>query len=111
VERMTLNPFAAVEQPPQIPQRPFHSHTEDLLQRMNGAHLVGHGTDAADPRHDVRHLVVMPADQQGLEEPRRLKDSQLDVLHKAVFHGDMERAFAFDARNQVDRDGSRVGFF
>ena len=58
VERVALDPLAAVEQAAQRTQRPLDLHVEGALQRMDRAHLVGHGTDAADARRDIRRFVI-----------------------------------------------------
>lgn len=102
VERMAFDPFAAVEQPPQIAQRLGHGYAERVFHRLDCAHLIGHRTNAADAGGDVRRVGVGAPAQQRLEKPRRLVDAELGLLHRAVADDDMERALAFDARKRID---------
>ncbi len=104
VQHVALDPFAAIEQPPQLAQRPGDRDAERVLHRMHGAHLVGDRADAADARHEVRRLGEGAAAQERLEEARRLEDRELGRFHLAVAHDDLERAFAFDAGQIVDLD-------
>lgn len=67
VQCMAFDPFAAVDHPPQVTQCSVDMQTENLLDRMDRTHLIGHGADAADPSDNVRHFVVMPPLQEGLE--------------------------------------------
>ncbi|HKM61147.1 MAG TPA: hypothetical protein VJY39_01525, partial [Acidisphaera sp.] len=105
VQRMALDPFAAVDQPPQRAQLAADGHAERILDRVRGAHLVGDRADAADAGDDVRQLGVGPAAQERLEEARRLVDPQLRRGDAAVADRQVERAFALDTGEDVDRDG------
>ena len=58
---------------------------------MAGAHLVGHGADAADARGDVGHLADLASAQQGLEEPGRFEDIQFHVLDPVSVELDVKR--------------------
>ena len=104
VERVALDPLAAIEQPAEIAERSLDRDPEGVLDRPAGAHLVGDRADAADPGGDVRGLVAGAAAQEGLEETRRLEDPKLGRAHLAVAHGDLERALALDPRQIVDLD-------
>jgi hypothetical protein len=107
---MAFDPFAAVDHPPQVTQCSVDMQTENLLDRMDRTHLIGHGADAADPSDNVRHFVVMPPLQEGLEKPRRLENLQLHILNPAVFHRDAKRTLPLNTRNRADGDGSRILF-
>ena len=74
VERVALDPLAAVEEPPQDPDRLAHLDPAEVLHRVDGAHLVRDRADAADPRGDVRRLEEGASAQERLEEARRLED-------------------------------------
>ena len=77
VQGVALDPFAAVQQPPQPPQFARHLHAQRRLERMHRAHLVRHRTDAADAGRDVGHVFQRAAAQQRFEQPRRLEDVEL----------------------------------
>ena len=104
VERVALDPLAAVEEPAQRADRLGHLDAADVLDRVDRAHLVGDRADAADPRGDVRRLEEGAAAQERLEEARRLEDPQLDVLDRAVPEPDRHRALALDAGEVVRLD-------
>ena len=74
VQRMALDPFAAIEQPAQRPQLAADGDAECVLHRMHRAHLIRDRTDAADARGDVRRLGEAAAAQQRLEQARRFED-------------------------------------
>src|SRR6185437_6661634 len=74
VQRVALDPLTAVDEPSQVAQRPLNAQAENLLQRVNRAHLVRDRTDAANARDNVRHFFVMSSLQESFEEPRRLKN-------------------------------------
>ena len=76
VQRVALDPLAAVEEAPQRAELSVDDHAERVLDRVHGAHLVGDRTDAADPRGDVGRFAEGAAAQERLEEARRLEDRQ-----------------------------------
>ena len=104
VEYVAFDPFAAIKQPAKLAQRPADGNAERVLHRVDGAHLIGDRADAADARHEVGRLGEGAAAQERLEEARRLEDRELRRFYLAVAHDDLERAFAFDAREIVDLD-------
>ncbi|GAB3141430.1 hypothetical protein GCM10027161_28480 [Microbispora hainanensis] len=106
VQRVRLDPLAVVEEQRQVPQRPGDRHTEGRLDGLTGAHLVRHGTDAADARGDVGGLVVGPAAQERLEEPGRLVDLQPEVGDAAAAGAYQQGALALDPGQAADADGS-----
>ena len=106
MQDMAFDPFAAVQQPAQRRSGVGHGTAQKRLERMAGAHLVGHGTDAADAGGDIGHLGDRPASQQGLEKSRRLEDAQLHVVDPAVAEVDRQSPFALDAGHGRDADGS-----
>ena len=82
VERVALDPLAAVEEAAQArgpagsistPKRP--------LEGVDGGHLVGDRADAADARDDVDDLVRRSADDEPLEVARRLEDLEVRLRH------------------------------
>ncbi len=104
VEHVALDPFAAIEQAPQVAQRAVHADAEGVLHGVDRAHLVGDRANAADAGGDVRRLGEGAAAQERLEEARRLEDGELGAAHLAVTHDDLERSFALDAREIIDLD-------
>ena len=104
VQGVALDPFCAVEQPPQRPDLGRDLDAQDLLHGVGGAHLIGHRADAADARGDVRRFHVEPPLQEGLEKPGRLEDLQLQMLDLAILDDDIQRALAFHARHVGDID-------
>ena len=81
VQRVALDPFAAVDQPAQVADGAADFDAAGVLHGMAGAHLIGDRTDAADAGGDVGRLMEFAAPQKRLEEARRLEDLQLDVRH------------------------------
>ena len=61
VERVALDPLAAVDQPAQRPDGVADLDAAGVLDRRAGAHLVGDRADAADARGDVGGLAVAAA--------------------------------------------------
>ncbi len=97
VQGVTLDPLAAVEQAPERSHRGLDLDPGEMLERVDGGHLVGDGTDPADARDDVEHLVRGPADDELLEVPRRLEDRQLRLGDTPVANDQSQRPLAFDA--------------
>jgi hypothetical protein len=104
VQRVALDPLAAVEETPQRLELTTDLDAADLLHRMTGAHLVRDRADAADPRGDVRRLREAAAAQEGLEEARRLVDVEFDVGDATVLDHDPHGALALHAGEVVGRD-------
>ena len=98
VQRMALDPFAAVHQAAQLADRSVDRDPARLLHREAGARLVGDRADAADARRDVGHLGEVPPAEDPLEEARWLVDTQLHVEHLAVADANAHPAFALDPR-------------
>ena len=96
VQRVALDPLAAVQQPAQQPQLLRNRYAAGVLDRQARAHLVGDGADPADAGGDVRGFRPRPAAQERLEEPRWLEDAQLHVGDAAVLDDDVHAAFALD---------------
>ena len=108
VQRMALDPLAAVEEATQRAQLASDLDAARLLHRLHGAHLVRDRADAADAGGDVRRLRERAAAKEGLEEARRLVDVELDLVDPAVLDLDEHRALAFDARQVVGLDRLRA---
>ena len=96
VQRVALDPFAAVQQPAQVGEGTVHSGLTGVLDRGARRHLVRHRADPAHPGGDVGYLGVPAADQQRLEEPGRLVDLQLHIGHPVAVDMDVHRALALD---------------
>src|SRR6266700_3670906 len=105
MQGMALDPFATVEQPPQLAKLPVNYYAEGLLHRMDGAHLVGDGTDAADASSDIGGLTVHATSQKRLEEARWLEDLQFHVRNPVAVDLHVERPLPFDASQVVHLDG------
>ena len=84
MQRMALDPFAAVDQAPQGAQRAVDANTASVLHRVTRAHLIGNRADAADARGDVWRLREFSAPQKCLEEARRLENFQFHVGNLAL---------------------------
>ena len=104
VERVALDPLAAVEQSAQVADRLGHLDAAQVLERVDRARLVRDRTDAADPRRDVRRLGRAAAAEEGFEEAGRLEDPKLDVLDPVAFEPHGHRTFALDPREIVGAD-------
>ena len=104
VQRMTLDPFAAVHGSAQILHPGAHLNAEGALQGLHRAHLVGDRTDAADARNNVGDLGVAAALQQLLEQARGFVDAQLELADGARKNRHVERTFAFHAREHGHAD-------
>src|SRR5208337_3562076 len=89
---MARDPLAAIDQPPEHANFSAGAGAEGALDRVNRAHLVGDGTNAANPRDDVGHLGVAPTTQKGLEEARRLENFELRRGHPAAGDFEVQRA-------------------
>jgi hypothetical protein len=96
VQRVTADPFPAIQQPAQVRDRAVDTCPARVLDRLAGAGLVGDGADATDPRRDIRWLGVGAAAQERLEEARRLVDVEPHLVHPAAAHPDVHGAFALD---------------
>ena len=109
VQRVALDPLAAVEEPPQLLEGPVHGHAAGVLDRPAGAHLVGDRADAADAGGQVGRLGVGPAPEEGLEEARRLVDAHLHVDDLPVAGLDVHGPFAFDTGERLDVQAAAAG--
>jgi hypothetical protein len=96
VQRMALDPLAAVDEPPERGDRLGDLGTAGVLNGLARTHLVGDRADAADPRRDVGRLGVLPAAQQRLEEPGWLVDVEPRVGDLPVADDDLQAALALD---------------
>ena len=106
VQDVALDPLTAVEEPPEVANGTRDGDPAGVLHRVDGAHLVGDGTDAADPRGDVGRLGEMPPPEERLEEPGRLEDPELDLFDLVSLDADEHTAFPLDAREHVDAHGA-----
>jgi hypothetical protein len=104
VQRVALDPLAAVEEAAQEADRLGHLDAAQALQCVDRARLVRDRADAADAGGDVRRLEEGAPAQERLEEARRLEDPQLDVLDAVAVQLDGHRAFALHPRQVVGHD-------
>src|SRR4029453_11068749 len=104
VERVALDPLAAVEEPAQEADRLADLDLAEGLHRVDRAHLVRDRADAADGGRDVRRLEERTAAEKRLEEARRLENPQLDLVDLAVDQPDRHRSLALDAGEIVSLD-------
>ena len=104
VQRMALDPFAAIVQPAQGAHCWIDLHTEQPLEGVQGAHLIRHRADAADARRDVRGFAGVAAAQQRLEEARRLEDLEAQVDQLAALDGEVQCSLTLDAGEHADVD-------
>ena len=102
VQRVALDPLAAVEQAAQEPELLRNRYTAGAFDRKARAHLVGDWADPADAGGDVRWFRPRTPAQERLEEPWRLEDLQLDVGHAAVLDDDMHASLALDPGQVLD---------
>src|SRR5579863_820225 len=109
VQRVALDPFTEIEQPPQVPQRAADPDPERVLHGVTGAEQVGGRADAADARGDVGGLQMRAPAEERLEEARRLEDSQPHLGGPIPFQLDEERPFPFDPGQLVDLYRARAG--
>jgi hypothetical protein len=101
VERVALDPLAAVEEPAERADLRADVDTAGVLHRIHARCLVGDRADPTDPGGDVGGLGEVAAAQERLEETRRLVDAQLDVDRLAVADLDQHRALTLDAGEVV----------
>ena len=97
VQRMALDPLAAVQQPPQPPNVFCDFDAQRRFESMHRTHLIRDRADAADACGDVRHLLQLAASQQSLEQPRWLEDRELHLLDAVSHQPHEESSLAFDA--------------
>ncbi|WVT80702.1 hypothetical protein VTA80_01860 [Pengzhenrongella phosphoraccumulans] len=102
VQRVALDPLAAVQQPPHGPDRVGHADTARVLEREARAELVGDRADPADAGGDVRRLGPRPTPQERLVEAGRLEDPQLDRADVTVLDLEVHAPLALDARQRAD---------
>ena len=76
VQGVALDPLPAVQETAQRADLGIHLDAEQALESVDRRELVGDGADPADPGDDVDDLVGRPADDQPLEEARRLEDPE-----------------------------------
>ena len=61
VQYVALDPFSAVQEPAQGPERFRQGDSQHRFQGVASTHLVSHRANPANPRGDVRHLGDRPA--------------------------------------------------
>ena len=74
MQYMRLDPFPAVKQSTQSAQLTAKRYAKYIFKRMNRAHLIGDGTNAANSGDDIRRFCVVTATHKSFKKTRRLKD-------------------------------------
>ena len=74
----------------------------EILERVDGGHLVGDRADPADAGDDVQDLVTGAADDEPFEVPRRLEDPEARLDHGPVADPQAQRSLALDTRDVAD---------
>ena len=105
MQRMALDPFTTVEEPPQFAQLPTNRDTQCLLHRVYSAHLVSHWTNATDARGNIRSLCIHATTQQRLKEARRLVDPQFHIHHLVALDFYIQGTFPFNTSKGIHFDG------
>ena len=106
VQRVTVDPLPAVQQPAQLPQGRVDRHPARVFDGVAGTDLVGDRADPAYPRGDVGRLGVGAPTQERLEESGRLVDVEFDPLDGTAVERDMQCAFAFHTGQRADGEGA-----
>ena len=109
VQRVALDPLAAIQEPTQVRDLLRHGDTARVLDGLARRHLVGDRADAADPGGDIGRLLVAAPAEERLEEPWRLEDLELNRFELAVCHPHVQGSFALDAGKSVDVDRPYLG--
>src|SRR6187551_214196 len=104
MQRMALDPLAAVQEPPQLPDLRRDVDRKRVFHRVHRAHLVSDRADSANASGDVGRFFQLSPAEQRLEISRRLVDSELKFLDFAVEYTYGQRAFPFYARDRADFD-------
>ena len=107
MEGMALDPLATVEKTPQLRDTGGGHDLERRLERPAGGHLVGDRADPTDPRHQIRHLVDGPTDEDLLEEPGGLVDVELGDPDAVLVDADAQRSLPLDPGQRLDDEGPR----
>ncbi len=102
VERVALDPLAAVQEPPEGADRRVDRDPVQVLEGVDRRHLVRDRADAADAGDDVDDLVAGAPDDQPLEVARRLEDLQPGLDDLAAADPEAQRAFALDPGDVAD---------
>src|SRR6516225_9589191 len=108
MKRVALNPLAAVNQPPQRAQWAVDANAACVLHRVDSAHLVGDWTDSADARGDIWRFGKVASAEKCFEEAGRLKNFKFNASDFAFFDLYPHRALAFDTREVIDFNGTRL---
>src|ERR1035441_949985 len=96
---------SVVVRPAPPPAGRIDLNAQSALDGVDGAHLIGYGTDPANARGNIGNLRAVPAAQKRLEQARRLEDLELDVLDLVAFQLDVEPSLAFHPRQVIHPDG------
>ena len=81
----------------------------EVIERLGGRHVVGHGADPADTRRDLGH-VLGPAALGELLEPAQLGDLEISPVHAPVrVQEDLDPAVALQPGYRVDDDRGAHG--
>ena len=102
VQGVTLDPLPAVREPPERAQLPVHLQSEGVFDRMDGAHLIGDRTDAANARSNIRRFFAASPAKKSFKEARWFEDLELHIHHRVAPDLHVEPALAFHTRQVVN---------
>src|ERR1035441_9199951 len=103
-ERMRLRYLGQPENAAQLVSRGRNPDRQQLVACLGGRDQMAHWADAADARHQRRHLVKRTPFTQFLEAAE-LGNVKAGFFDPAVFvHVERDLGMAFDARNRIDDD-------
>ena len=108
VQRMALDPLAAVQQVAKVADRRVERGAAGRLDRLARAHLVGDRADAADAGRDVGRFGVGAAAQEALEESRWFEDAQSHIVDLALADLDDEPTLALHAGQRLHLEAARA---
>src|SRR5579863_1544193 len=104
-ERVRLHHLRQVQHAPQLRGGMRNAHGHDGLAGLSRGDEMRDWADAADPRHEARHLVERPAFAEALEAAH-LRDMKVRILDFAlVVELDGDFAVSFKACDGIDGDG------
>ena len=107
-ERMRLRDLREPEDAAQLVGRGRDPHRQQRIAGLGRRDQMADRANAANARHQRRHLVKWPAFAQ-LLEAAELGDVKAGVLNPSVFvQVERDLGMAFDARHRIDDDGAAL---
>ena len=103
-QSVRLNELGQIQHTAQLAGGRRNFHGQQHVAGFCGSQQMAHWTDAADPLHQVGHLVERTSDAEFLESPE-LCDLKIRLGDFAmIVELQRDLGMAFDARNRIDRD-------